>query len=200
MLAVREALGDHGRTPIVVVLDDTAVAETVVASLDGSVHPIVVTQAVARNVVFALRERGLGEVMAELSDFRGADIYVLPAPGLVGTRFGDVVVGALEFRPIGLIRDSGDVELQPAPDEVIGASDRLVMVADASGVAIDLDRETIGQLRARPAAKGGRNSATPLRSTTYSWSAGVVSAGRCSRAGRCRPVATRRSRWCSIRV
>jgi len=148
VLAVREALGDRDRTPIVVVLDETAVAETVVASLDESVHPIVVTQAVARNVVFALRERGLGEVMAELSDFRGADIYVLPAPGLVGTPFGDVVVGALEFRPIGLMRDSGVVELQPAPDQLIEASDRLVIVADGRGVTIDLDHEAVAERRA----------------------------------------------------
>jgi Castor and Pollux, part of voltage-gated ion channel/Calcium-activated potassium channel slowpoke-like RCK domain len=147
VLAVREALGDLDRTPIVVVLDEPAVAETLVASLDEAVHPIVITQAVARNVVFALRERGLGEVMAELSDFRGADIYVLAAPGLVGTRFGDVVVGALEFRPIALMRDTGAVELTPSFDEVIGSTDRLVVVAHEPTVALDVDAEFVAEYR-----------------------------------------------------
>ncbi|TFH20908.1 MAG: hypothetical protein E4H05_01275 [Acidimicrobiales bacterium] len=147
VLAVREALGDHDRTPIVVVLDEAAVAETLAASLDESVHPIVITQAVARNVVFALRERGLGEVMSELTDFRGADVYVVPAPGLVGTRFGDVVVGASGFRPIGLMRDTGAVEIQPAADEVIDSSDRLVIVAHESTVDLDLDCGFIAEQR-----------------------------------------------------
>ena len=153
VLAVREALGDGHRTPIVVVLDDTAVAATLAASLDDSVHPIVLSQAVARNVVFALRERGLGEVMAELSYFRGAGIYVTSCPELVGTRFGEVVVGASGFRPIGLMRDGGVVELRPAPDEVIHSSDRLVMVADDSAAVLDLDHEAIAEpvvVRGRP--------------------------------------------------
>ncbi len=153
VLAVREALGDGHRTPIVVVLDDTAVAATLAASLDDSVHPIVLSQAVARNVVFALRERGLGEVMAELSYFRGAGIYVTSCPELVGTRFGEVVVGASGFRPIGLMRDGGVVELRPAPDEVIHSSDRLVMVAHDSAAVLDLDHEAIAEpvvVRGRP--------------------------------------------------
>jgi hypothetical protein len=148
VLAVREALGGLDRTPIVVVLDEMAVAETLVASLDDSVHPIVITQAVARNVVFALRERGLGEVMTELLDFRGAGIYVLAAPGLVGTRFGDVIVGASEFRPIGLLHDTGAVELRPPADATIERSDRLVIVAHESTVALDIDHEFIAGRRA----------------------------------------------------
>jgi hypothetical protein len=138
VLAAREALGDL-RTPIVVVLDESAVAATVAASLDDQVHPLVVSQAVARNVVFALRERGLGEVMAELTDFRGADIYVKACAELVGTRFGDVVAGASEFRPIGLLHDDGVVEILPAPDAVIAPTDRLVIVANEPTVSVGLD-------------------------------------------------------------
>ena len=145
VLAVREALGDLG-TPVIVVLDDVAVAATVAASLDERVHPLVVSQAVARNVVFALRERGLGEVIAELFDFRGADIYVRACPELIGARFGDVVAGASEFRPIGLLHDDGIVELLPAHDAAIGPADRLVVVANEPTVSIGLDRDsTAGQ-------------------------------------------------------
>ncbi len=150
VLAAREALGDL-RTPIVVVLDESAVAATVAASLDDRVHPLVVSQAVARNVVFALRERGLGEVMAELTDFRGADIYVKACAELVGTRFGDVVAGASEFRPIGLLHDDGSVEIQPALDAEIGPRDRIVVVAHESTVSIDLDRNAVAETGVVPA-------------------------------------------------
>ncbi len=150
VLAAREALGDL-RTPIVVVLDESAVAATVAASLDDQVHPLVVSQAVARNVVFALRERGLGEVMAELTDFRGADIYVKACAELVGTLFGDVVAGASAFRPIGLLHDDGSVEIQPALDAEIGPGDRIVVVAHESTASLDLDRDAIARTRVAPA-------------------------------------------------
>jgi len=152
VLAVREALGDR-RLPIIVVLDESAVAATVAASLDGWVHPIVMSQAVARNVVFALRERGLGEVMAELSDFRGADIYVKDCTELVGVRFGDVVVGAIDFRPIGVLHDDGAVEIQPELDAVIGPRDRLVVVAHESTVPVDIDRGAIAEPMVVPAGE-----------------------------------------------
>lgn len=139
VLAVRETLGDVDRTPIIVVLDEIAVAETLAASLDGRVHTIVVSQAVARNVVFALRERGLGEVMAELSDFRGADIYVTQCPELVGTRFGAVAVGSFHSRPIGRLTSNGTVELLLAFDAVIEEGDRLIVVARGDSVPIDVD-------------------------------------------------------------
>ncbi len=142
VLAVREFLRgarrDPDRTPIVVVLDEIAVASTLASALPNAVHPIVMAQAVARNVVFALRERGLGAVMAELSDFRGADIYVSPCAELVGTRFGDIVSGASGFRPIGRMSESGSVELRPSPDAVIADGDRLVVVAHRSPVDFGL--------------------------------------------------------------
>jgi voltage-gated potassium channel Kch len=144
VLSVREALGDLP-TPIIVVLDEVAVAATIASSLDEQVHPLVISQAVARNVVFALRERGLGEVIAELFDFRGADIYVRECSELIGTRFADVVAGASEFRPIGLVHDGGSVELLPAHDAVIGTADRLVVVANDPTVSIELGRDaTVG--------------------------------------------------------
>ena len=103
-------------------------------------------------MVFALRERGLGEVMAELTDFRGADIYVKACAELVGTRFGDVVAGASEFRPIGLLHDDGSVEIQPALDAEIGPGDRIVVVAHESTASLDLDRDAIARTRVAPAA------------------------------------------------
>ncbi len=149
VLAVREALGPEVRTPIIVVLDDAAVAQTVGGAFAESVHPIVASQAVARNVVFALREQGLGEVMAELSDFRGAGIYVSQCPDLIGARFGDLVVGASEFRPIGRMNGAGLVELRPAPETIIESGDRLVVVAHDADAAARLGRDALASMSVR---------------------------------------------------
>lgn len=134
VLAVGEVLGGFDVKPLVVVLDDAAVASALTDTCGPSVHPLVVSLAVARNVAFALREQGLGAVMAELSDFRDADVYVDdPDLDLVGVRFGELVVRYRNCRPIGLM-SSGVVELVPAPDRVIERGDRLVVVRD-TGVA-----------------------------------------------------------------
>ena len=130
VLAVGEVLGGFDVKPLVVVFDDAAVASAVVETCGSSVHPIVVSQAVARNVAFALREQGLGAVMSELSDFRGADIYVRDHdPEIAGVRFDDLVFRYRNCRPIGLM-GSDAVELAPALGRVVGPGDRLVVVAD----------------------------------------------------------------------
>jgi K+/H+ antiporter YhaU regulatory subunit KhtT len=130
VLAVGEVLGGFDAKPLVVVLDDAAVALSIAETCGPSVHPLVVSQAVARNVAFALREQGLGVVMSELTDFRGADVYVHDHDhDLVGVRFSDLVFRYRNCRPIGLMR-GGAVELAPAPDRVVEPGDRLVVVGD----------------------------------------------------------------------
>ena len=108
-----------------------------------------VPQAVARNVVFALREHGLGEVMAELSDFRGAGVHVSRCPDLVGARFGDLVVGAADFRPIGRTSAAGVVELHPTSETLIEAGDLLVVVAHDTGAATRLGRDALASMSIR---------------------------------------------------
>lgn len=136
VLAVGEVLGGFDAKPLVVVLDDAAVAQAVVETCGPSVHPFVVSLGVARNVAFALREQGLGAVMSELTDFRGADVYVHdPDPDLVGIRFADVVFRYRDCRPIGLMR-AGDVELVPAPERVVEPGDRLIVVGDTGAAAL----------------------------------------------------------------
>ncbi len=132
VLAVGEVLGGLDVTSIVVVVDDPAVASAISETCGPSVHPVVVTQAVARNAAFALRAPGVGAVMSELSDFRGADIYVREYDAdLLGLPFGDLVVRYRNCRPIGFVR-AGSALLAPGPDVALEPGDRVVVVGDSS--------------------------------------------------------------------
>jgi len=68
---------------------------------------------------------------------------VTPCAELVGSRFGDLVVGASGFRPIGTLSAAGIVELGPAPDSAIAPGDRLVVVAQDRPTSLRLNHAAV---------------------------------------------------------
>ncbi len=129
-LAVGAELGRFDRIPIVTELSDVESAEVLSAACGGHIHPIVPAQGLARVTAFTLGEPGLNQVVEELLDFRGSDLYVLPVGDLEGSTFGHNVCRFTKVRPIGRMGPNGEVELNPPPDSILGASDRLVVIAD----------------------------------------------------------------------
>ena len=130
VLASGIAMGGFGSRPIVAELSDARTAEALVRACGESVHPVVAARSVARTAVFALREPGLNQVIEETVDYRGADIYVLDVPHLVGRSFGELVVRSATTCPIGRIRSTGEVELNTPAQSLLQAGDRLIVIAD----------------------------------------------------------------------
>ena len=126
VLAVGAQLDGFDRVPIVAEMSDPQNAEILVRACGGGVEAIVASQTVAHLTAFALREPGLSEVVMELVDFRGCDVYVRDMGDLVGDSFGESVFRFAEARPIGLMRANGDVELNPRPDTRLEPSDHVV--------------------------------------------------------------------------
>jgi ion channel POLLUX/CASTOR len=132
VLAVGDLLGGLDRKPMIVVLDDARVAEAIAAGCGPLVNPLVVGQAVARNAAYALRQPGLADVLTDVGDFEGSNLSLRDAPDLVGSTFGDVLLRYENARPIGLVRASGAVELNPGLDTVFAVGDRLAVVSDVT--------------------------------------------------------------------
>ena len=130
VLASGIAMGGFGSRPIVAELTDARTADALVRACGESVHPVVAARSVARTAVFALREPGLNQVIEETVDYRGADIYVLDVPHLVGRSFGELVVRSATTCPIGRIRSTGEVELNTPAQSLLQAGDRLIVIAD----------------------------------------------------------------------
>ena len=129
LLAIQAELGGLDRLTVVVELLDDDTAERLRRAFGQSVHPIVTSEAVARTVAFALRQRGLSQVVDELLDFRGVDLHILDRRDLVDVTFAQLIRGFVNARPIGIQRADGDLGLSPAGDTRLRPGDRVVVIA-----------------------------------------------------------------------
>jgi len=129
VLAINAELGDLGDLTVVAEVNDPATAARLVDACGPTVHPIVTAQAIARTAAFALRQRGLGEVVAELADFRGCDLHIAEQPALTGLRFDELVGRFANARPLGVVHADGRIALNPPADSIVADGDRLVVIA-----------------------------------------------------------------------
>ena len=140
VLATGVELGGFDQMPIVAELGDPETSVSLVRACGGAVHPVVAAQSVARITAFALREPGLNQVVEELLDFRGCDLYVRDLGDLAGLSFGETVVHFEKARPIGRMCADGRVELNPEPGIRLGRDDRLIVIADDDEVPVPAQR------------------------------------------------------------
>jgi voltage-gated potassium channel Kch len=130
VLAIAAELEGLHELPVVVEVADATTAHRLVHACGPTMHPIATADALARTGAFALRQRGLGKVTNELTDFRGCDLHITARPELVGIRFDEIVGRFTNARPLGIARHDGRFELNPAGEATMAADDRLVVVAD----------------------------------------------------------------------
>lgn len=165
VLAVGAELGGFEKLPIVAELGDHATADSLTRACGGSVHTVVAAQSVARITAFALREPGLNQVVEELLDFRGCDVYVRPLHDLgdlAGLSFGDVVFRFDKARPIGTMRADGSVELVPDPQTRLERDDRLILIADDDAPVTPAQRTARAPLPTARTAQTGQAGQTAL--------------------------------------
>ena len=129
VLALNAEFGGPLDVPVVVEVADSVTAQRLVNAWGSLMHPIVTAEAIARTGAFALRQRGLSKVVAELTDFHGCDLHVTERPELLGIRFDEIVGRFSNARPLGIARPDGRFDLDPPPDSTLGSGDRLVVIA-----------------------------------------------------------------------
>ena len=156
VLSAGAALGGFDRIPIVAELSDPRTGDSLLRACGGLVTPLVPMQAIARITTYTLRQPGLSQVVQEIVNFRGADLYVRELGELDGWRFGDTVVRYEKDRAIGRMVADGTVELNPDPDTILGGGDRLIVLAEndrpsapAHRSADTRERPSIGPIPAR---------------------------------------------------
>lgn len=115
-LAIAAAIGRFEAVPIIAEVTDPQVAQSLVHAFGPAVSPIITDQAITRVAAYAMRGPGLIQVIRELLDFSGPDLYVRPMPQLAGRAFGEIALGFERARPIGIMSADGIVELVPSPD------------------------------------------------------------------------------------
>jgi Trk K+ transport system NAD-binding subunit len=170
VLAIGAELGGFDRVPIVAEVTDLAVAEKLARACGPMIHPILASQASARTAAFALREPGMSQVVDELFDFRKCDLYVHDDAALTGRRFGDVVRSYLQARPIGLVRSSGEIELNPSASTEFETGDRLAVLAQDRG-PLEIDPDVTPMPNApSPRSPAATNTVRPEHLLVLGWS------------------------------
>lgn len=92
-------------------------------------HWVLSADVISRITVQTCRQSGLSAVYSELLDFDGAEIYVTEQPSLVGRTYFDAQLAFARSAVMGLVQ-GGAVHLNPAPDTVLVAGDRIVVIAE----------------------------------------------------------------------
>jgi len=117
-------------------------------------HWVVGPELIGRITVQSCRQSGLSVVYQDLLDFEGDEIYFTEQPALVGATYFDAQLSFDDSTAIGLVVD-GEVRLNPAADTVIGAGDRIIVIAeDDSAIRLGARRtpSTVGLVERTPKA------------------------------------------------
>jgi hypothetical protein len=171
VLAVGAQLGGFDRVSIVAELTDLSTADKLGRACGSMVHPILATQASAGVAAFALREAGVSQVIDELFDFRACDLYVRDDAALIGRRFDEVVGGYVRARPLGRVRPSGDIELNPPPDTVFETGDRLAVLAqDRTALEVEPSSVPAPGLTSTGVVTAPENTIAPVHLLMLGWS------------------------------
>ena len=133
------------------------------------VELILSEEVISRITAQTCRQSGLSVVYSELLDFAGDEIYLTEQPALAGRTFGETL--AAVRRCVGHRAAAGrrDAAPQPAaPDTVIGAGDRLIVIAaddDRIHLGGDVRRRSTRPGCARPPAR----TPAPERTLVLGW-------------------------------
>jgi len=105
------------------------------------IHWVLASELISRVTVQTCRQSGLSVVYTELLDFGGDEIYFTEQPTLVGRSYAEAQTAFATSTVMGLIWQE-EVALNPPGDTVIGANDRLIVIAeDDSTIALAASRE-----------------------------------------------------------
>jgi len=127
---------DRRPEPYRIVAEVKDQASAGIAKLIGGaeVNLLLADELVSRIVAQTCRQSGLSAVYLELLDFAGHELHVQVLPELVGSTFGDALTRVTGAIPAGIVRN-GHAQLAPPPSTVLGAEDRLVLLAVDHGSA-----------------------------------------------------------------
>ncbi|MFF9087512.1 NAD-binding lipoprotein [Streptomyces sp. NPDC014991] len=117
----------------------------------------------ARLLVQSARRPGLPAVLRDLLDVAGAEFHVFEAPGPAGLTFAEAALCFESACVIGVLRADGRPLLAPEPGTVLGAGDRLVVVAHDDTAAAPADcRAHVDPTAMAPPGTGPENPARVL--------------------------------------
>ncbi len=120
-------------------------------------------ETIGRLIVQTSRQAGAAAVYRELLDFASNEIYMRRDDSLTGLTYLDATLGYEQCTVIGLMHDSGEIDLNPSAGTVLQADDTVIAVAEDDSV---LDRAVYERAQTEPDQIAIRANAPPKPDST----------------------------------
>lgn len=138
VLAANNYLNAHceaGQVPhMVATITEQSNYEAVQIIAEGNAEVILVQDAISRIIAQTCRQPGLSDVLIELFDYDGDELYFEHFPELAGRTFADVMHLFEKAVVFGYQRD-GQIYLNPRMDTTLQADDHLLLLVEDDGQA-----------------------------------------------------------------
>jgi len=140
-----QAIEPTSKVPIVAEMDSDLYSEAMRSSSDRSISFIRSEQIITRVTVQSARSAGMTPVLLDLLDFDGDEIYFSEVKELAGKTYGDALTAFHKASVMGLVRNDGQIVINPPAHDVIGNGDKIIAIAadddqiTFSGLNVELD-------------------------------------------------------------
>lgn len=109
---------------------------------DGNAELVLVGDAISRIIAQTCRQPGLSNVLIELFDYDGDELYFESANEIIGKTFGQALNYYEKAVAFGVKRD-GKVILNPSPETVLKENDEMLLLVEDDGMAKPIMKETV---------------------------------------------------------
>ncbi len=123
---------------VVATVTDSMNYEAALIAGEGNAELILVKDAISRIIAQTCRQPGLSNVLVELFDYDGNELYFEHLPTLAGKTFGETLNLFPMATPMGFRRGE-DILLNPAGDTVLCETDDLLLLVEDDGMAKPTD-------------------------------------------------------------
>lgn len=128
----------------IVSLQDNQYVDAANIAGEGRAAIIYAKDAIARIISNTCRQHGLSQVLTELFNFTGNELYFEKVPELVGKSFKEATMSFSNAVVVGL-QTAGQVKLNPPMDTVIGKDDEVVLLELDDGAYMYHSAKTVDE-------------------------------------------------------
>jgi hypothetical protein len=130
VLAIKTLDPDFGGPRVVAEIADPVYAASIETLTDQKVVTVNSDHVIAEITAQSCRQSGLSQVLRDLLDFDGDEVYFAAFPELTGRRYAEALTAFESAAVLGLAHPDGTVEINPPAGRVLAAGDEVIAVAE----------------------------------------------------------------------
>ncbi len=130
VLAIKTLDPDFSGPRVVAEIADPTYAASIQTLTDRRVVTVNSDHVIAEITAQSCRQSGLSQVLRDLLDFDGDEVYFASFPQLAGVSYAEALVAFESAAVLGLAHADGSVEVNPPADRVLIEGDEVIAVAE----------------------------------------------------------------------